>query len=98
MRNIAAYLLLQAGGKENPTAADIKTLLAVVGIETDEDRLKLLVSELSGKSVNEVSTLEWSSSVWFMVSLQVIAQGLGKLASVSTCVCIFLVMILIDIV
>ncbi|KAF8909395.1 60s acidic ribosomal protein-domain-containing protein [Gymnopilus junonius] len=46
MRNIAAYLLLQTGGKENPTADDIKKLLAVVGIETDEERLNTLISEL----------------------------------------------------
>lgn len=58
MRNIAAYLLLQAGGKQNPTAPDIKKLLESVGIETDDDRLKLLLSELSGKSINEVSTFK----------------------------------------
>ncbi len=56
MRNIAAYLLLQAGGKENPSAADIKKLLGVVGIETDDDRIDHLISELSGKSINDVST------------------------------------------
>ena len=56
MRNIAAYLLLQAGGKENPTAADIKKLLGVVGIEADDDRLNHLISELSGKTINDVST------------------------------------------
>jgi large subunit ribosomal protein LP2 len=55
MRNIAAYLLLQAGGKENPSAADIRKLLGVVGIETDDDRLDHLISELSGKSINDVS-------------------------------------------
>ncbi|PPQ68587.1 hypothetical protein CVT25_005430 [Psilocybe cyanescens] len=54
MRNIAAYLLLQAGGNENPTAADIKKLLAVVGIETDEARLDTLISELQGKSTAEL--------------------------------------------
>ena len=55
MRNIAAYLLLQAGGNENPTAADIKKLLGTVAIETDDNRLKTLISELSGKSINEVN-------------------------------------------
>jgi large subunit ribosomal protein LP2 len=58
MRNIAAYLLLQAGGKENPTAADIKKLLGAVGVETDDDRLKVLISELSGKSINEVNIFQ----------------------------------------
>ncbi|KDR80511.1 hypothetical protein GALMADRAFT_1087608 [Galerina marginata CBS 339.88] len=54
MRNIAAYLLLQTGGKENPTAADVKKLLGTVGIETDDERLKTLISELSGKSTAEL--------------------------------------------
>ena len=54
MRNIAAYLLLQTGGNANPTAADVKKLLAVVGIDTDEARLNTLISELEGKSTAEV--------------------------------------------
>ena len=54
MRNIAAYLLLQSGGNASPTAADIKKLLSVVGIETDEARLDTLISQLEGKSVAEV--------------------------------------------
>jgi large subunit ribosomal protein LP2 len=54
MRNIAAYLLLQCGGNVNPTAADIKKLLATVGIETDEARLEILITELKGKSTAEV--------------------------------------------
>jgi len=54
MRNIAAYLLLQSGGNASPSAADIKKLLSVVGIETDEARLESLISQLEGKSVAEV--------------------------------------------
>jgi large subunit ribosomal protein LP2 len=54
MRHVAAYLLLQIGGKAEPTAADIKKLLSTVGIEADDDRLKTLISELKGKSINDV--------------------------------------------
>lgn len=57
MRNIAAYLLLQSGGNQNPTAADIKKLLATVGIETDSERLEKLITELKGKSTAEVRLL-----------------------------------------
>lgn len=57
MRNIAAYLLLQSGGNQNPSAADIKKLLATVGIETDDERLGKLISELKGKSTAEVRLL-----------------------------------------
>jgi len=54
MRNIAAYLLLQIGGNASPSAADVKKVLASVGIETDDERLEKLISELSGKDVNEI--------------------------------------------
>jgi large subunit ribosomal protein LP2 len=57
MRNIAAYLLLQAGGNQNPSAADIKKLLETVGIETDTERLEKLITELKGKSTAEVRLL-----------------------------------------
>ncbi|KIP10036.1 hypothetical protein PHLGIDRAFT_34126 [Phlebiopsis gigantea 11061_1 CR5-6] len=52
MRYIAAYLLLQIGGKASPSADDIKKVLDSVGIETDDDRLSKLISELEGKDVN----------------------------------------------
>lgn len=57
MRNIAAYLLLQTGGNRDPSAADIKKLLATVGIETDAERLENLITELKGKSTAEVRLL-----------------------------------------
>ncbi|KAK4689130.1 large subunit ribosomal protein LP2, partial [Tremellales sp. Uapishka_1] len=54
MKLIAAYLLLQIGGNASPSAADIKALLEVVGIEAEEDRLSKLISELEGKDVNQL--------------------------------------------
>ncbi|TDL24070.1 ribosomal protein 60S [Rickenella mellea] len=54
MRYIAAYLLLQIGGNASPSSADVKKVLSAVGIEADEERLKKLISELSGKSVDEL--------------------------------------------
>ncbi|KAG5647461.1 hypothetical protein DXG03_009392 [Asterophora parasitica] len=54
MRHIAAYLLLQIGGNASPSAEDIKKLLATVGIDADESRLESLVSELSGKDINQL--------------------------------------------
>lgn len=58
MRYIAAYLLLQIGGKASPSASDIKQVLDSVGIETDDDRLSKLISELEGKDINTVRTLQ----------------------------------------
>ena len=54
MRHIAAYLLLQIGGNVSPTASDVKKVLAVVGVEADDERLDKLISELKGKDVNDV--------------------------------------------
>ncbi|CAK5267578.1 unnamed protein product [Mycena citricolor] len=54
MRYIAAYLLLQMGGNESPSAADIKALLSSVDVDTDESRLEKLISELKDKSINDL--------------------------------------------
>ncbi|KAF8074982.1 ribosomal protein 60S [Lyophyllum atratum] len=54
MRHVAAYLLLQIGGNAEPSAADIKKLLGTVGIEADDSRLDKLISELHGKSINDL--------------------------------------------
>lgn len=54
MKHLAAYLLLGLGGNTSPSAKDIKDVLAAVGIEADDDRLKQLISELEGKDISEV--------------------------------------------
>jgi large subunit ribosomal protein LP2 len=55
MKHLAAYLLLQQGGNASPSAADVKALLEVVGIEADAAQLDKLIAELEGKDINEVS-------------------------------------------
>jgi len=54
MRYVAAYLLAALGGNENPSEADIKNILASVGIESDENELKQVVGQLKGKALEEV--------------------------------------------
>jgi len=54
MRYIAAYLLLQIGGKASPSAADIKKVLAAGGVDADDERLEKLLAEVKGKDVNEL--------------------------------------------
>lgn len=54
MRYIAAYLLLQIGGNAEPGAADIKKVLSAGGVDVDEDRLSKLLSEVKGKSIDEL--------------------------------------------
>ncbi|GMM54154.1 ribosomal protein P2B [Maudiozyma humilis] len=55
MKYLAAYLLLIQGGNAAPSAADIKTIVESVGIETDEARINELLSSLEGKgSLDEI--------------------------------------------
>jgi len=56
MKHLAAYLLLGLGGNSNPSAKEIKKVLASVGIEADNDRLKALIDELKDKDINELIT------------------------------------------
>ncbi|GBL48053.1 60S acidic ribosomal protein P2 [Candidozyma auris] len=54
MKYLAAYLLLVQGGNTAPSASDISALLETVGAEVDESRISTLLSELEGKSVEEL--------------------------------------------
>ena len=54
MKYLAAYLLLNLGGNDSPSAADIKSVLSSVGVEVDDSRLENLISELKGKDIQEV--------------------------------------------
>lgn len=54
MRYVAAYLLAVLGGKESPGQTDIEKILSSVGIEADGEKLKKVISELNGKSIEEV--------------------------------------------
>lgn len=54
MRYVAAYLLAVLGGKASPAAADLEKILSSVGIESDSEKLKKVIAELNGKSVDEL--------------------------------------------
>ena len=54
MRHLAAYLLLKSGGNDAPTAADVKTALATVGVEVDAARLDEFIAGVAGKSIPEL--------------------------------------------
>ncbi len=53
MRYVAAYMLSSLSGKE-PSAADIEKILSSVGIETDSSKLEKVISQLKGKSIDEL--------------------------------------------
>ncbi|XP_019407139.1 PREDICTED: 60S acidic ribosomal protein P2 [Crocodylus porosus] len=54
MRYVAAYLLAILGGNESPTSKDLKKILDSVGIETDDERVNKVISELNGKNIEDV--------------------------------------------
>ncbi|CAH2013677.1 unnamed protein product [Acanthoscelides obtectus] len=54
MRYVAAYLLAVLGGKASPSSADIEKILGSVGVEADGERLKKVISELNGKSIDDL--------------------------------------------
>lgn len=54
MRYVAAYLLAVLGGKTAPSSADLEKILGSVGVEADGERLKKVIGELQGKSVDEL--------------------------------------------
>ncbi|XP_054803991.1 60S acidic ribosomal protein P2A-like [Prosopis cineraria] len=54
MKVIAAYLLAVLGGNTSPSSADLKGILGSVGVEVDDDRIELLLSEVKGKDITEL--------------------------------------------
>ncbi|XP_067648977.1 large ribosomal subunit protein P2-like [Haliotis asinina] len=54
MRYVAAYLLANLGGSNNPSAADIEKILGSVGIEAEKDKVTKVISELKGKNIDEL--------------------------------------------
>ncbi|GAB0490334.1 hypothetical protein MMPV_001568 [Pyropia vietnamensis] len=54
MKYLSAYMLAVMGGNTSPSADDVKGILGAVGAEVDDAILDKLMSELSGKDINEV--------------------------------------------
>merc|ERR1712144_162695 len=53
MRYVAAALLAAQGGQE-VSAANIKKILSSVGIDAEDEKVEKVVSELSGKDIEEL--------------------------------------------
>lgn len=54
MRYVAAYLLAVLGGNKAPSEEDIKKILSSVGVEYNAEQSKKVVSELSGKDIQDL--------------------------------------------
>lgn len=53
MRYVAAYLLASLSGKE-PSSDDVEKILSSVGIESDSQKLGIVLKELKGKNVEDL--------------------------------------------
>eukprot|EP00408_Alexandrium_pacificum_P046695 CAMPEP_0171258154 /NCGR_PEP_ID=MMETSP0790-20130122/54231_1 /TAXON_ID=2925 /ORGANISM="Alexandrium catenella, Strain OF101" /LENGTH=78 /DNA_ID=CAMNT_0011726319 /DNA_START=72 /DNA_END=305 /DNA_ORIENTATION=+ len=54
MKYLGAYLLSVLGGKESPSAKDIKEILTAGGIEFDEDMISKVCERMDGKKAHEL--------------------------------------------
>uniref|UniRef100_A0A4X2L1B2 Large ribosomal subunit protein P2 n=1 Tax=Vombatus ursinus TaxID=29139 RepID=A0A4X2L1B2_VOMUR len=54
MRYMAAYLLAVLGDNDSPNSKDLKKILDSVSIQTEEEQLKKVIGELSGKNIEDV--------------------------------------------
>lgn len=57
MRHLATYLMLVIGGNASPSAEDVTTALAAVGVEVDADRLKSFIADMEGRDIEELIEL-----------------------------------------
>jgi len=53
MRYVAAYLLASLSGKE-PSSDDVEKILSSVGIESDSEKLGIVLKQLKGKNVDDI--------------------------------------------
>ncbi|VDI78051.1 large subunit ribosomal protein LP2 [Mytilus galloprovincialis] len=54
MRYVAAYMLAVMGGIENPSVDDLKMIIGSVGIDSDNEKINLVISKLKGKNIEEL--------------------------------------------
>jgi len=54
MKYLGAYLMAVLGGKEAPTAADVKQILEAGGIEFEQEMLDRLIERMDGKKAHEL--------------------------------------------
>mmetsp|Transcript_8958 Transcript_8958/g.16132 ORF Transcript_8958/g.16132 Transcript_8958/m.16132 type:complete len:117 (+) Transcript_8958:77-427(+) len=54
MKYLSAYLMCVLGGKESPTAADVKAILEAGGISCEDELLNKLIENMDGKTAHEL--------------------------------------------
>ncbi|CAE8590556.1 unnamed protein product [Polarella glacialis] len=51
---MGAYLMAVLGGKESPTAADVKVILEAGGLTIDQEMLDRVIAKMDGKQAHEL--------------------------------------------
>ena len=54
MRYVAAYLLAVLAGNQSPDLKAVEKILSSVGIEADKTKAEKVISELKGKSIEDL--------------------------------------------
>mmetsp|Transcript_82265 Transcript_82265/g.148476 ORF Transcript_82265/g.148476 Transcript_82265/m.148476 type:complete len:115 (+) Transcript_82265:107-451(+) len=54
MKYMGAYMMAVLGGKESPTAADVKAILEAGGISCEDEMVDRLISKMAGKQAHEL--------------------------------------------
>ncbi|CAK0897538.1 unnamed protein product [Prorocentrum cordatum] len=54
MKYLGSYMLAVLGGKESPTAEDVKLILEAGGIACEDEMLNRLIERMEGKKVHEL--------------------------------------------
>mmetsp|Transcript_26211 Transcript_26211/g.41962 ORF Transcript_26211/g.41962 Transcript_26211/m.41962 type:complete len:168 (-) Transcript_26211:469-972(-) len=54
MKYMGAYLMAVLGGKESPTAADVKVILEAGGLTIDQEMLDRVIAKMDGKQAHEL--------------------------------------------
>eukprot|EP00619_Florenciella_sp_RCC1007_P003002 CAMPEP_0205922992 /NCGR_PEP_ID=MMETSP1325-20131115/15412_1 /ASSEMBLY_ACC=CAM_ASM_000708 /TAXON_ID=236786 /ORGANISM="Florenciella sp., Strain RCC1007" /LENGTH=69 /DNA_ID=CAMNT_0053291117 /DNA_START=83 /DNA_END=288 /DNA_ORIENTATION=- len=57
MKYLAVYLMLQLGGNDEPSEADVSKALTEVGIEVDAAQLAFFFKSIEGKDVDELMAM-----------------------------------------
>eukprot|EP00618_Florenciella_parvula_P021818 CAMPEP_0119469020 /NCGR_PEP_ID=MMETSP1344-20130328/2530_1 /TAXON_ID=236787 /ORGANISM="Florenciella parvula, Strain CCMP2471" /LENGTH=70 /DNA_ID=CAMNT_0007501547 /DNA_START=97 /DNA_END=305 /DNA_ORIENTATION=+ len=57
MKYLAVYLMLQLGGKDEPTPADVSAALTEVGIEVDDAKMGIFFASIEGKDLDELMAM-----------------------------------------
>ena len=57
MKELAVYMLLQLGGKPEPTKEEVAEAMGAAGLEVDEEQMKYVMTMVIGKDIEELKAM-----------------------------------------